>query len=672
MNFELKIKKYQNTSTGKWETTLSDGYEKIRGKVFDIKMYKKDPRTIKNAEGKRVPTDPPEYLDNGYWTAKVELSGIHLAKSIPIEAVPEEKIKNDDFKPGRPWDLDYPEDTFFKYVAYEASEWVENEFKRIYGTKIKLDSVVSNDPSATPVQDPIPNPPIQQAAVSSGAFTADYISTNSTDALNDPISISYIITKDLGDGKEPVYINVNDSKNFSIDQVTKKIKILVSNVFYDINGNWLPQYGSVALIPKEQILDLSGYPDKPQIGTLPPKRISTIDNKVTSDGISKPLPVQKDYTFDVREPETFFNTKLGKFFIIGRGVIREEEIEMPEEAYLEGDEEDEYVESDIEGADWAVNPLAALDLMKMREEETVMAESEVTSTSGGGDISLPGGGSMSGKLNFTVEKVYTKPKYLKGKLVSGWGKVTKGMTDEQLIKAVVDYIEGGYYHPIHAYTKFNAKDRGVYGSSGETLWGMDRHAGQTEGKELGKKFWKELDKITGYGNSTGNGGTLMKLGNGSGALKKLKGAAAAQMVAYARATNTNDYDSTRYPKLNGAWNHGDVPKPGTAGYDTMYNAFVAMTTGNLMANLNANFGSHPMKDLILSDSRMKLCWLRATWNGGGWFQKYAKNIKKVYDSGITDIDKLIIEDLNHRHSYSSGLIKHDSIRQAQLLGIENS
>ena len=346
MNFELKIKKYQNTSTGKWETALSDGYEKIRGKVFDIKMYKKDPRTIKNAEGKRVPTDPPEYLDNGYWTAKVELSGIHLAKSIPSEAVPEEKIKNDDFKPGRPWDLDYPGDTFFKYVAYEASEWLENEFKRIYGTKIKLDAVVSNDPSSTPTQDPIPNPPIQQAAVSSGAFTADYISTNSTDALNDPISISYIITKDLGDGKEPVYINVNDSKNFSIDQVTKKIKILVSNVFYDINGNWFPQYGSVALIPKEQILDLSGYPDKPQIDTLPPKRISTIDNKVTSDGISKPLPVQKDYTFDVREPETFFNTKLGKFFIIGRGVIREEEIERPEEAYLEGDEEDEYVESE--------------------------------------------------------------------------------------------------------------------------------------------------------------------------------------------------------------------------------------------------------------------------------------------------------------------------------------
>ena len=107
MNFELKIKKYQNTSTGKWETALSDGYEKIRGKVFDIKMYKKDPRTIKNAEGKRVPTDPPEYLDNGYWTAKVELSGIHLAKSIPIEAVPEEKIKNDDFNNSTYEELDY-------------------------------------------------------------------------------------------------------------------------------------------------------------------------------------------------------------------------------------------------------------------------------------------------------------------------------------------------------------------------------------------------------------------------------------------------------------------------------------------------------------------------------------------------------------------------------------
>jgi hypothetical protein len=38
-------------------------------------------------------------------------------------------------------------------------------------------------------------------------------------------------------------------------------------------------------------------------------------------------------------------------------------------------------------------------------------------------------------------------------------------------------------------------------------------------------------------------------------------------------------------------------------------------------------------------------YFRAWWNGPGWFQKFAKNLKKVYDSGTTNVDKLICADL---------------------------
>jgi hypothetical protein len=48
---------------------------------------------------------------------------------------------------------------------------------------------------------------------------------------------------------------------------------------------------------------------------------------------------------------------------------------------------------------------------------------------------------------------------------------------------------------------------------------------------------------------------------------------------------------------------------------------------------------------------------RATWNGVGFFQKYAKKLKEKYDSGVKDINKLICADLTYRYNTKKGNFK---------------
>lgn len=64
---------------------------------------------------------------------------------------------------------------------------------------------------------------------------------------------------------------------------------------------------------------------------------------------------------------------------------------------------------------------------------------------------------------------------------------------QKYIDIIIDNIEGGYYHP-------NMKEKNpdkfaVMGSSGETMYGMDRVAGAGLFKsESGKAFWAAIDK----------------------------------------------------------------------------------------------------------------------------------------------------------------------------------
>jgi len=311
--------------------------------------------------------------------------------------------------------------------------------------------------------------------------------------------------------------------------------------------------------------------------------------------------------------------------------------------------DEEFVEVEFTGAEEAEVEAAALASMIAAEDQKDYAEIDKIwmdfksgaggggggggggVTDGGGGVSFgAGGGSVSGSLNFAPHKSK-----------SGRGCIGKNnRSKDDLVRIMFDYVEGGYYHPIIGWTKFSAGDRKLYGSSGETMWGLDRYAGQTEKNAKGAYFWAEIDKISGNGEYGRSG--------------------------LARKTPTRNWNIGQNPAKSGAWKWGY--QPNTTKGSELLKAAIEYAKARYAESLKANFGTGELAKIIESDNRLQFMYFRATWNGAGWYQKYANNLKKVFAKVGNDPDKLIISDLNFRHSFSSSLIKHDAAVIARLIG----
>jgi len=210
--------------------------------------------------------------------------------------------------------------------------------------------------------------------------------------------------------------------------------------------------------------------------------------------------------------------------------------------------------------------------------------------------------------------------------------------DSTLVQAIVDNLEGGYYHPVHAYnsdTKKLKESFSDYKNSGETLYGIDRYAGNTEGLRQGPKndtgveFWEAVDAISGYG----------------------------KYKFTARSKPTGKWDINAKPLLKDGWDWKYMPKKSDKGYDTLQKNLQKYITSQYNSFFKSYFGNHPVGKLVESDGRLKFMYYRATWNGRGFFQKYANNLKDKYDSGIKDINKLICADLTYRYNTKKGNFK---------------
>ena len=303
----------------------------------------------------------------------------------------------------------------------------------------------------------------------------------------------------------------------------------------------------------------------------------------------------------------------------------------------------EFTETEFTGqeADYALveesQSITNFETEDQRDYDALFAKYSISGGGGSGDGGGGGRGTISEKLNFNPSIIAKHHVRKKGVIKAS------GRSLEELTSMMLEFVEGGYYHPVHAYTKFSAKDRNTYGSSGETMWGLDRYAGQTEKSDAGKTIWQELDKLTGYGS----------------------------YAATSRSTPTKKWDIKKNPAKSGGWTHCYVP-PGKSA-KKIYDAAVDYAIGNYRSSLKANFkGNSDIIDLINSDNRMTFAWLRATWNGPGHFQKYAKNFKKVYAQiGKDNIEKLIVSDLNFRYSTGVSLIKGDASVIAIMIGASN-
>ena len=212
-------------------------------------------------------------------------------------------------------------------------------------------------------------------------------------------------------------------------------------------------------------------------------------------------------------------------------------------------------------------------------------------------------------------------------------------TDAKAIGYVINKLEGGYFHPTHAWNPNGTFNTGYsFGNSGETLWGIDRVAGDWLGlkgtkhpeeiKNAAKAFFGEIDKQSGFGSYKDENWKTRK----------------------------KNWNITKYPKKPEppAWKHYHTP-PFTSGTVLADNAQIIIKKGfeRNMNSTSIGFKGHPLYNIIKNDGRLLFLYYRAWWNGSGFFQNFARNLKKKYNSGITNIDDLICADLTYRYNYSS-------------------
>jgi hypothetical protein len=145
---------------------------------------------------------------------------------------------------------------------------------------------------------------------------------------------------------------------------------------------------------------------------------------------------------------------------------------------------------------------------------------------------------------------------------------------------VIDKLEGGYYNP-----SWHSVGDSRYSASGETMFGIDRKAGGSiNDTTAGKQFWGLIDK--------------------------------------AKTPQT------------WKWNYkgGDLaPQLKDLVVEIMYPVY----------ERNAkNYLTPQTKAIVDSDSRLLFHCIYGSWNGAGWFKKFATDMNKAVASGVTDTDKL--------------------------------
>lgn len=147
------------------------------------------------------------------------------------------------------------------------------------------------------------------------------------------------------------------------------------------------------------------------------------------------------------------------------------------------------------------------------------------------------------------------------------------VTRENFVKItqlVIDYVEGGYYHPSML-KKFNAKSQAILKDSGETMFGIDRKAGiQLSKFTEWEKFWNIIDND--------------------------------------RRLNPNLWEY----QYRGGRLHGILK---TLAAEIMYKWFTYLSNKYIL------IGS---MDEIAADPRLLAHFSYAAWNGEGWFKRYAK------------------------------------------------
>ena len=178
---------------------------------------------------------------------------------------------------------------------------------------------------------------------------------------------------------------------------------------------------------------------------------------------------------------------------------------------------------------------------------------------------------------------------------------------EKQVNKVIDNLEGGYYHP-----NMNKSDMG---KSGETMMGMDRKHGTGFAQtSAGKEFWKLIDDAN--------------------------------------------------AKNNWKWNYMGGP------LESRLRKLVVKMIQPEYERLSNSYLSKEAREIVNKSPNLMFHFIYATWNGSGWFQKFAKKINEAVDKGVTKISDLESIAMKSRKESGNSIIASGGQKISKLLGIK--
>jgi hypothetical protein len=177
-------------------------------------------------------------------------------------------------------------------------------------------------------------------------------------------------------------------------------------------------------------------------------------------------------------------------------------------------------------------------------------------------------------------------------------------------KKVIYKLEGGYWNP--AYTGYPDP---MYNKSGETMFGIDRKAGNTEvsAGEIGKKFWSRIDQLK---------------------------------------AQSFPPDGKRYDASKKQWYLYYIPPEPIRAELTDLAAKVMKVYFDKNVK---QYCSPELRKRILSNKRLLFHFSYACWNGPGYFQNFAKALEPAVEQNKSDVEliKLAVESRNKKFGTNS-------------------
>lgn len=198
------------------------------------------------------------------------------------------------------------------------------------------------------------------------------------------------------------------------------------------------------------------------------------------------------------------------------------------------------------------------------------------------------------------------------------GEIKKEDRDfDKVVATVIDKLEGGYFHP-NMRTKDPDKFR-VYDKSGETMFGLDRHAGHGLYYSTPRKSKNVLDN-----------------------LKHIE----ANEYEYSSPEAKEFWETIDKANAKNTWKWGYRGGP--------LQARLTYLAGRIMKklfdSLSARYLTKESLAMIKSDGRLLFNFAYAAWNGAGWFEKWAKDFNRMVASGEKNTDVLLNSIVNKRKS----------------------